>query len=96
MGMALFSLVVGSWCHFTYFQSRKQSVAPQSKSARVEWLSRVSGLVIFSDISVDMELSKKICTCRGVVSVVSFSNANSVGIAVEVATDRISIGSCAC
>lgn len=94
--MALFSLVVGSWCRFTYFQSRKQSVAPQSRSARFEWLSRVSGLVILSGISVDVELSEEICTRLGVVSVVSFSNANSIGIAVEVATDRISIGSRAC
>ena len=45
---------------------------------------------------MDMELSEEICTHRGVVSVVSFSNANSVGIAIKVATDRILIGSCAC
>ena len=79
-----------------YFQSRKQSVAPLSKRALTEWLSIVSGRVIFSDMSVDVELRAEICTRRGVVSAVGFSKANSDGIAVEVATDRISIGPGAC
>ena len=95
MGMVLFSLVVGSWCCFIYFQSRKQSVAPQSKSARVKWLSKVSGFVILSNISMDVKLSEEICT-HWVVFVVFFSNANSVRIAIKVATDRISIRSSAC
>lgn len=72
-----------------YFQSRKQSVAPLSKRAWTEWLSIVSGLVILSDISIDVEFSDEICTCRGVVSVVSLSKAYNDRIAVKVATDRI-------
>ena len=55
----------------------------------------MSGLVILSNISMDVKLSEEICT-RWVVSVVSFSNANSVGITIKVATDRISIRSSAC
>jgi hypothetical protein len=47
-------------------------------------------------MSIDDEFREEICTRRGMVSVVSFSKANNDGIAVEVATDRISKGPGAC
>jgi hypothetical protein len=49
-----------------------------------------------SEISVDVEFKAEICTRWVVVSVVAFSKANGDGIAVEVATDRISVGPGAC
>ena len=56
----------------------------------------MSGRVILSLMSVDVEFKEEICTLLGMVSVVSFSKANSGGIAVEVATDKISSGLGAC
>jgi len=56
----------------------------------------VSGRVILSLMSVNVEFKEEICTLLGMVSVVSFSKANSDGIAVEVATDKISLGPGAC